>query len=187
MPPTLSFCTNRLRNLSSKKSASSCWWHCRLWDEFFKLGVLKEKEGNFTRKKGQLLGINRRFWCEPPPQWVWPWSWKWWQLQRHGVNASSSPKSTMWAGDRCPTASQEDKAARSLILEVWINFLLSKVTVKMKLASGLLGPKSLLMALPFASGPIKLHLCRLAALGAAWVSGFFYNIASHFWVGLPCF
>lgn len=43
----------------------------------------------------------------------------------------------------------------------------------MKLASGLLGQKSLLIALPFASGPIKLHLCRLAALGAAWVSRFF--------------
>lgn len=56
---------------------------------------------------------------------------------------------------------------------VWINFLLFKVTVKMKLASGLLGQKSLLIALPFASGPIKLHLCRLAALGAAWVSRFF--------------
>lgn len=149
---------------------------------------------SWRKRKGILPGRRVSSWeligdfdVNPPPQWVWPWSWKWWQLQRHGVNASSSPKSTMWAGDRCPTASQEDKAARSLILEVWINFLLSKVTVKMKLASGLLGQKSLLMALPFASGPIKLHLCRLAALGAAWVSGFFYNIASHFWVGLPCF
>lgn len=105
---------------------------------------------------------------KPPPQRVWPWSWKWWQLQRHGVNASSSPKSVPFPG---------------LILEVWINFLLFKVTVKMKLASGLLGQKSLLIALPFASGPIKLHLCRLAALGAAWVSSFFlqYRVSLLSW------